>query len=71
MKEKIFIFILFLFISTVSLACPLCTTNTGTEVRAAIFNHNFVLYLFTLLIPFIFFILISLAIYYGLPNKGE
>jgi hypothetical protein len=68
MKEKIVIFILSLFMTTISLACPLCKTNTGAEVRAAIFNHHFLLNLFTLFLPFIFFILIALVIYVGLPG---
>lgn len=68
MKEKIFIFILSLFISTISLACPLCTAQNGAQVRGGIFNHDFLLNLFSLFLPFIFFILIALVIYYGLPN---
>ncbi|GEM_PF-7116001 len=70
MRLKIVIYLFSFFIPSITLACSLCTTKTGTEVRAAIFNHNFLLNLFSLFLPFIFFIVIAFVIYYGLPSRS-
>ncbi|STX52111.1 Uncharacterised protein [Legionella busanensis] len=65
---KVFQNLVFIF-STIatkfSLACPICLTETGQQVRDGIFNSNFVLYLFYSLLPFICFFLIIYAAYHG------
>jgi len=69
MNVKIPIYIFSPMISTISIACPLCTTSTGEEVRALLFNHHFFINLLFLFSPFIVFILIASLIYYWPPNE--
>lgn len=64
-----------------TVACPLCATSIGQQVRAGIFNQFFFTNLFYTLLPFIILILIVLFVSYGStftfssklktkPNKG-
>lgn len=65
MKETVFILIYFIITPTLLFACPLCKTTIGTEVRAAIFDHDFLFNLFYMLLPFALFMLIAFALYHG------
>lgn len=69
MNVKIVLLIFSLVIPTMSLACPLCTTETGAEVRAMLLGADFFINLAFICLPFIFFILIAVVIYYGLPSN--
>jgi hypothetical protein len=70
MEFNILILCFSLFTSTISLACPLCTTITGTAVRLAIFDQHFLFNTFRIFLPFSIFIFIALMIYY-MPLTGE
>ncbi|MDO8528068.1 MAG: hypothetical protein Q7T03_10340 [Deltaproteobacteria bacterium] len=45
-------------------ACPLCYSDTGKQVRAGIFNGDFLFNLAMTLFPFIVFTFIGLVLYY-------
>ncbi len=62
---KNLVFTFSMIVTKFSLACPICLTETGQQVRDGIFNSNFVLYLFYSILPFICFFLIIYAVYHG------
>ena len=49
-------------------ACPVCTSETGEEVRAGLFNEDFAFNLFASALPFPIFLGIVAAIH-GLPGR--
>ena len=53
--------------ATASLACPVCHTETGVEVRAGIFDEQFAKNVALTLIPFPVLVGIVAAIHFGLP----
>jgi hypothetical protein len=63
-KSNLFILCLSLFVSNLSIACPLCATKAGESVRAAIFDTHFLFNCFCVFLPFFFLILIACLIYY-------
>lgn len=50
-------------------ACPIRHSETGTEVRAGLFNEDFAFNLFASIIPFPIFLSIVAAIH-GVPIRG-
>ena len=52
-----------------ALACPLCHTDTGKQVRAGIFGPDFGFNLVVTIIPFVIFLVITALIYFGLPIR--
>jgi hypothetical protein len=50
-----------------ALACPLCHTETGQQVRAAVFGPGFWFNLLVTMAPFFLFIGLTAIIYYGIP----
>lgn len=50
------------------LACTVCDSETGTQVRAAIFDENFVVTLASVAAPFPILVL-GLAVYYFAPAR--
>jgi hypothetical protein len=69
MNVKTALLIFSLVIPTMPSACPLCITETGAEVRAMLLGSDFFINLAFVGSPFIFFILIAVVIYYGLPSN--
>jgi len=53
------------------LACPLCHTQTGRQVRAGIFDAHFSGNLLCTLIPFPLFLCIVAVIYYRFPVNTD
>src|SRR5688572_10594699 len=51
------------------LACPLCHSDTGKQVRAGIFGPDFGFNLLVTTIPFVIFLGITALIYFGLPTR--
>lgn len=49
-------------------ACPLCHTDTGNKVRAAIFGTDFWFSVSVTLLPFAIFLGLTAIIYFGLPT---
>lgn len=60
-----------LFCSAQASACPLCSTSTGAQVRAGIFNEEFISTMLVVLAPIPVFIGIVLLIHFGLPWRRE
>lgn len=52
-------------ISTAALACPLCHTETGQQVRAGILGPGFATNLLAILIPFAICLAVTALIYFG------
>ena len=72
MKSNIVVLCLSLFVSAVSIACPLCATKAGEAVRVAIFDTHFMFNFISVLLPFLFLIVIAWVIYYlDHPLRGE
>lgn len=53
--------------ATTALACPVCDSDTGQEVRDGIFNEDFLTDAAAVLLPVPVLIGIVMAIHYGLP----
>jgi hypothetical protein len=53
------------------LACPLCHTETGRQVRAGIFDVHFSGNLLYTLLPFPLFLFIVAFIYYRFPINAD
>jgi hypothetical protein len=62
MKKKLIFFLLLMFISTISFACPFCNTQSASEIRASLFGPDFLLYMVAILLPFIIFTIIILIL---------
>lgn len=60
---KTILVLLILFLPVSLIACPFCTTDTASEIRAQIFGSDFLINLFTGISPFIVFGIITAAIY--------
>ena len=65
------IFVFLNVFSTAALACPLCRTDTGKQVRAGIFGPDFTFNMVVTIIPFVIFLGITALIYFGLPTRGN
>ena len=52
---------------SLTLACPVCDTPTGQQIRSGILNHDLTTNLFATLAPFPILLLIVAAIHFGLP----
>lgn len=53
--------------ASAAVACPFCESPTGQQVRAGIFNVDFVDHLFLTLLPFPILLAIVALIYFGPP----
>jgi hypothetical protein len=53
------------------LACPICSTETGQQVRAGIFDENFWGTLVAVVSPFPVLLLGIAAYHFGLPKKWD
>ena len=53
------------------LACPLCHTETGRQVRAGIFDAHFGGNLLYTLSPFPVFLLVVALLYFGFPTAKD
>jgi len=60
-------FVVFVWMACPVLACPLCTSETGERVRAALFAADFWSNLFVTLLPFSVFLIIVPLIHFGWP----
>ena len=54
--------------STAALACSLCHTETGKQVRSGIFGPDFGFNLLVTVMPFVIFLVITALIYFGVPG---
>jgi hypothetical protein len=52
------------------LACTMCDSESGTQLRAAIFDDNFFVTLASVAAPFPILV-VGLAIYYFAPARGQ
>ena len=50
-----------------AVACPVCDTGTGEQVRQGIFDERFGLNLALTLAPFPIFLAVAALLYYGFP----
>ncbi|MFL5814104.1 MAG: hypothetical protein ACJ763_11050 [Bdellovibrionia bacterium] len=62
-------FLAFALFAASSVACPLCHTETGQQVRAGILGSDFTSNLLVILAPFPVFALVVGWIYYGKDSK--
>jgi len=62
---NIIVFIFIILPATRSVACPICLTEAGQQVRDGIFNTDFWFYLAGISLPFVCFFLIIYAAYQG------
>lgn len=51
------------------IACPLCNSETGQNVRATIMDPDFFTNLLLMILPSFIFAAVALAIQYGLPFR--
>ena len=56
--------------ASAALACPVCDTDTGQQVRAGIFDEDFARNLLLTLLPFPVLLTIVAAIHFGLPGRA-
>jgi hypothetical protein len=54
-----------------ALACPVCDTSTGQQVRQGIFDNRFGVNLLLTLLPFPIFVGIAAALYHGFPGGQQ
>jgi hypothetical protein len=54
-----------------ALACPLCHTETGEQVRSAVFGAGFWFNVFVTVLPIALFLSIVALIYYRMPPVGH
>lgn len=74
MMRRTAIFLLVFFLPLYhAFSCPVCSTSTGEQVRAGIFNADFISTALMVLAPFPVCIGIILLLHFGLPwrKKGE
>jgi hypothetical protein len=69
MRQPPLTFLFIVFSTTPALACPLCHTKTGRQVRAGIFGPDFGFNLLVTIIPFVIFLGITAFIYFGPPIR--
>lgn len=60
-------FLFSLLAPAIASACPLCHTETGNKVRAAIFGTDFWFNVSVTVVPFAIFLGLTALIYFGLP----
>jgi hypothetical protein len=65
------IFLLWILLPVTGMACPVCNTETGVQVRQAIFGKNFIRYTACTLAPVPLLLGGVAAIYFGCPAKGS
>ncbi len=56
--------------ASTSVACPVCDTGTGEQVRAGILNEKFGSTLVTVLLPFPILLAVVAVIHFGWPRPG-
>lgn len=62
---------LVIFSSAIVFGCPVCHTATGEQVRAGIFNSNFLSIAFATFLPFPLLLGIVALIYFPLPGASK
>jgi uncharacterized membrane protein YqaE (UPF0057 family) len=71
MKRSLLALALVLLGASAAFACPFCASETGAQVRAGIFNSEFILNLALVLLPFPLLLGIVAFIYFGFPWSRE
>ena len=56
--------------ATAALACPVCDSATGQEVRAGIFGADFASNLLAVVLPFAAVAAVVAAVHFGVPLRG-
>jgi len=67
-SSRAFFLVGFLLACSSAVACPLCHTETGKQVRSGIFDADFGFNLLITVIPFAIFLGIVALIYFGPPT---
>jgi hypothetical protein len=62
---------LLLLSARVAPACPICSTGTGDQVRAGIFDGHFLANTIALLLPFPLLLSIVVAVHFGWPRSRQ
>ena len=58
-------------VTTTAMACPVCNTDTGQQVRAGIMDGNFGVSLLATLLPFAVVLGVVAIIQFGLPGTWD
>lgn len=61
--------ILAMALGTTALACPVCDTGTGREVRDGLFDESFVRNVFAVVLPFPILLGVVAMIHFGWPGR--
>ena len=56
-------------VASAALACPVCDTGTGEQVRAGLFDEGFGRTLIAVILPFPILLAVVATIYFGLPFR--
>ena len=63
--------LLALLLAAPAFACPVCSTDTGQQVRQGIFDDRFWVNVFLMLLPFPIFIGVAVALYRGFSSNPK
>jgi hypothetical protein len=68
-RVRLAVTIVFAFWAIPALACPICDTGTGEQVRAGIFDNAFAWNAFLTALPFIVMAPVLAGLHFGLPGR--